>query len=241
MSKLIEALKRKYKTPEAALRALGLDENLLKSAVTGDAMPSKLSRKTRPARDAAPNKQFEREQLAGPSEDDENDPEGLPPTKLGTIQKSREGEDDEEYPYSAAHAQLADHLKQLGLDDDEVEECCKMASESSDMSMDDPLPFSGRPNPGGQHDPTTNASRTSGATDSMIFKQDGVINSRNIAIALASSMQRDSSVPAQHFGAPTPQSKQARQLANDAARANSSATLADTYSRFPMLARIGRA
>jgi hypothetical protein len=75
----------------------------------------------------------------------------------------------------------------------------------------------------------------------MIFKQDGVINSRNIAIALASSMQRDSSVPAQHFGAPTPQSKQARQLANDAARANSSATLADTYSRFPMLARIGRA
>jgi hypothetical protein len=42
MSKLTEALKRKYKTPEAAVEALGLDASLLKSAVVGD---SKLNQK----------------------------------------------------------------------------------------------------------------------------------------------------------------------------------------------------
>jgi hypothetical protein len=45
MSKLIEELKKKYKTPEAALEALGLDASLLKSAVVGDSKPNELQRK----------------------------------------------------------------------------------------------------------------------------------------------------------------------------------------------------
>ena len=82
-----------------------------------------------------------------------------------------------------------------------------------------------------------------GATDSrMIFKRNGVMDSRNVALAFASRIERDSSIPVQHFGSPTPQSKKARQkLANDSARTNSSARMADTYARFPMLRLIGRA
>lgn len=42
MSKLIEALKKKYKTPEAALEALGLDAALLKTSMVGDSKPPQL-------------------------------------------------------------------------------------------------------------------------------------------------------------------------------------------------------
>lgn len=42
MSKLTDALKQKYKTPYAALKALGLDTALLRKEVVGDSMPEAL-------------------------------------------------------------------------------------------------------------------------------------------------------------------------------------------------------
>jgi hypothetical protein len=239
MSRLIDALKKKYKTPAAALEALGLDVALLKSAVVGDAMPGKFSRK-RLARDAEPNAQFRREQFnEGPAEDAEE----------GTTQVE---------DYTALAPELAKYLREYGLDDESINEACRMAHEAREDAMDEPPPFRGRPRPGGTMDPIEEDEDLGpqskravpgrfepdrhGATDSMISKQNGVINSRNVALAFASRIERDSSIPVQHFGSPTPQSKRARrQLGSDAARSHSSHTMADTYSRFPMLARIGRA
>lgn len=42
MGKLADALKQKYKTPHAALKALGLDGALLRKEVVGDSMPAAL-------------------------------------------------------------------------------------------------------------------------------------------------------------------------------------------------------
>jgi hypothetical protein len=44
MSKLLDALRKKYKTSADAMKALGLDVALLKEEMTGDAKPSNLSR-----------------------------------------------------------------------------------------------------------------------------------------------------------------------------------------------------
>ena len=88
MSRLIDALKARFRTPEEALKALGLDVALLRSAVVGDALPRRLSRKRKLARDAEPNKQFEREQLAG-EDDEENFPEGIPRRRPGSSVDSK--------------------------------------------------------------------------------------------------------------------------------------------------------
>jgi len=42
MGRLAEALKKKYKTPQAAIEALGLDASLLHSDIVGDEMPARL-------------------------------------------------------------------------------------------------------------------------------------------------------------------------------------------------------
>lgn len=310
MSKLIAALKEKYKTPEAALQALGLDMALLKSAVVGDqsinheketimsyrftvATPTRDVHFTRRklaldyaikhrgvlmAYDASSGrsglevgtnvakaseiiKKYDRGVLTERDAVQQLRALGYDPDKINNMlgeddetntqfqqeQYAGPGGEDDDTPHSAAMPELVEYLQKFGWSDEDIEEACRIAAEAHKMSMDEPEPFSGRPNPGGQHDPITSASRSNetnrnGATDSyLIFKQNGIINSRNIAMAFAAAMQRDNSVPVQHFNSPT-QSKQARrQLASDAARSTSSRAMADTYSRFPGLAKIGRA
>jgi hypothetical protein len=232
MTKLFDALRQKYKTPEAAMRALGLDAQLLKSKRKALAHDDDLEDDPR----------YRREQEEG---DDENFPEGVAPRRSGSLQASEEGEDDD---LTNNYPELAQFLRAHGFSDDEIAEACAIAHEAHRMTMDEPPPFRGRPRVGGGMDPledeeldaTTNRR---GATDSrLIFKRDGVMDSRNVALAFASRIACDNSVPVQHFGSPAPQSKQARkELAADAARSSSSGALADTYSRFPMLAHIGRA
>jgi hypothetical protein len=246
MSRLLDALKRKYKTPEAALEALGLDVSLLRSAVTGDSAPTRPSRKSKPrlAYDADPDKQFEREQLAGPDEDDD-------------------------YPSTLANPELAKLLREMGLDDEQIERACAAASNDQAMSCDDAgidgrlaklreylekngtladaeieealeharagmgedippdLPSGGRPTPGGELTPRKNG----GAMDAYARRWPEVAR-----------IQIDNSIGVQSFGSPTPQSKQARrQLATDAARSNSARVQASFFARFPDAAKIGQA
>jgi hypothetical protein len=104
------------------------------NAVTGafDVMPDQLSRKrvgrkSRMARDAEPTKQFRQEQLAG---------------------------EDDDFPYSLAHPELAEYLRQkTDWSSEDIEEACRIAAEAKDMSCDEPNPFPGRPRPGGTMDP----------------------------------------------------------------------------------------
>jgi hypothetical protein len=129
---------------------------------------------------------------------------------------------------------LRDYLKKNGLlSDVEIAEACSIASES--MGEDNPPPFPGRPNPGGHLD-------SLGATDSrLIFKQNGVMDSRNVALAFASRIQRDNSVPTEFYPPSTQSTKARKQLAQDASAAHSSSALNDFHKRFPGAAKIGRA
>jgi hypothetical protein len=262
MSKLIEALRKKYKSPYAALAVLGLDASVLEDQSNEPekepTMPYHFTVATR-ARDVHFSRrkfamdyarrhrgvimaydgtaQFEREQYAGlPTEFNEDD------------------ENSEFYNMTCDDDRLASlkaYLeKNSTLTPEEIAEACKIASEH--MGEDEPAPFSGRPNTGGRHDPLTSASRSNepnrngprpgGATDSrLIFKQDGVMDSRNVALAFASRIQRDNSVPTQFYAPPVQSTKARKQLAHDASISHSSAAQADFYSRFPDVAKIGRA
>jgi hypothetical protein len=263
MSKLIDALKKKYRTPEAALQALGLDVSLLRGAVTGDSAPTRISRKPRLARDAAPTEQFRREQLAGSGEDDD-------------------------FPHSAAHPELAALLREMGLDDEQIERACTAAVDDRDMSCDAndpearlgrlrdylkphlsdaeideaceiarkdmgmgedlPPPFPGRPTPGGaplkdeQPSPRSARARPEHFSRTSQEPHGTATDSRNAAMDAACRIQIDNSIGVQSFGSPTPQSKQARrQLATDAARSTSSRATDSFFARFPDTAKIGQA
>lgn len=250
MSKLIEALRKKYKSPYAALAVLGLDASVLEDQTNEQhekepTMPYNFTVATR-TRDV----HFSRRKFAL---DYARRHRGVIMAFDAERDNSIPAEGQVDTLHADAQPELADYLRKFGWSDEDIEEACRIASETNRMSMDDPtdLAYGGEPRPGGSMTPlrrdgsgNTRTELQREAMDShshMIFKQNGVINSRNVALALASRIQRDNSVPTQ-FYTPPGQTKQARrQLASDASASHSSNALADFYSRFPDVARIGRA
>ena len=192
----------------------------------------------RGAQDALP-KQFEREQYAGPGEDDQprfpavdNFPAlaevcaklGLSPEQ--TEQCCRAAGEDQDISCDAddPDIKLRAFLEANGtLSEDEVETAIKLANKDragKTAAEDEPPPFSGRPRPGGGMDPIRNSA--TGARDAALA------NVRRIGI--------DNSVGTQHF---TPAvNPPGRVLASDHTSTRSMAGFAE---RWPGAARIKQA
>jgi hypothetical protein len=82
-------------------------------------------------------------------DDDDEDPTSFRPY----AQEQLAGEDDGDNPYSLAHPELAEFLKEKGFSSEEIEAACQAASGDADGACDEPPRFSGRPRPGGTMDP----------------------------------------------------------------------------------------
>lgn len=136
MGKLAIALKKKFKTPAAAMMALGLDESLLHSDVVGDVLPPALRVRRRAlAKDSTSESERMNKMMGGPQRFDKGMDEG-------------EG-----------HAALKAFLRSKGLSEGEVEKACHILD--GDLGEDDPPDFGGRPTPGGTITPLRNNSPAS--------------------------------------------------------------------------------
>src|SRR5580704_16590000 len=104
MSKLGDALKRKFKTPEAALKALGLDESILKNIMTGDSAMKARHTVTKGDLIAHFVKRQDAQDYArryGGRLALDADPNEDPQFRMEEYDDPNGGEDDDDFPYSA--------------------------------------------------------------------------------------------------------------------------------------------
>ena len=123
MSRLSDALRKRFATPRAALRALGLDESLF-DELAHDA--SRVRRRRSMAMDHIVGKPHPRHP------DWARDEEGGLPDKVETMTENlTSGAEDEEEDDDAseAYGPLRQHLRESGMDEEAVEEATKLAKD----------------------------------------------------------------------------------------------------------------
>jgi len=241
-NKLTAALRRRFRSPAEAMKALGLDMSLLPP------------RKRKMAHDSGPNAQFRREQFNEDDQDTEHESSNPEVAALADFLR------EEGFPadlieracaaamvnkYSAMDAndpltKLRDYLRDRGLSEDDIAEACEHARRDAGLATDDPpdLPHGSEPRPNGSMTPL----KLNGSGNS---KQELTARpnygARLAAMDAVRRIQVDhSSIPSQRFDSPQVKLPGRRIWASDSVNA-SSKVMADTYKRFPGLALIGRA
>jgi hypothetical protein len=242
MTRLEEAIRRKFKTRAEALAALGFDESILDDQPIKPkehTMAKSLLRFQDPkprrqmARDAEPTKQFRQDDETGIR---------ITPERIEQIMELLGGADSDtakrvrylldqgmscDADVDDRLAALRSYLEKNGtLTSVEIEEAVEISRRDlGDDSGPVDLPSGGLPQPGGRLTPLKN----------------GAMDARSAALALASRITIDhGSVGTQLFGAPpTPTKSTKAKLASDAAQSSSSRAMADYAKRFPGAEKIG--
>jgi hypothetical protein len=127
MNKLIEELKRRFGTPENVLRRLGLDSQLLKE----DEMDGRGTRSRAPARVGH----------------DEDEPMRTAGELIDAISAALHDLPVDE------HEELLDFFRELADSGDLEQWAAGTVGDRTRQARDNPPPFPGRPNPGGEMDP----------------------------------------------------------------------------------------
>jgi hypothetical protein len=163
---LAAALKKKFRRPEDALVALGLDPGLIKLGF--DAQPEELkrqlvSRDQVPFAGGGPSSNLPTRRMNGISDQGPNphrrgiDQDPMVDEDPDQEQPAEEEQDQEEEDNQDQNSQLIDQIMQRlapHLSPEDADECRQMFHDALHrLAQDDPLPFSGRPQVGGGQDP----------------------------------------------------------------------------------------
>jgi hypothetical protein len=166
--KLREALRKRFKTPEEILEALGMDARDIGADIVGDAALSRARARVR-AEGTNRRRDYHLRRLAQLNVRFARDANLLEdPNDPGEVIPRASGDDMDFSDVDPSHIGLCRFLREKGLSDDEIAEALATVSSDDDVltagdeedaegvrtaaSTDQPLPFAGRPRPGGAMD-----------------------------------------------------------------------------------------